>query len=50
MALCMVGGALDFPATIALLVPHRFTTLAVAGNEPEIAGFTHGPLPRPPRI
>jgi hypothetical protein len=50
MALCMVGSILDFPATVALLVPHRFTTLALAGNEPDIAGLTYGPPPRPPKI
>jgi hypothetical protein len=50
MALCMVGSILDFPASIALLVPQRFTTLVLAGNEPDIAGLTHGPAPRPPKI
>jgi hypothetical protein len=50
MALCMVGSILDFPAGITLPVPRSFTTLALAGNEPDIAGLTHGPPPRPPKI
>jgi hypothetical protein len=50
MALCMAGSILDFPASITILVPHRFTTLALAGNDADIAGLTHGPPPRPPKI
>jgi hypothetical protein len=50
MALCMVGSILDFPASITLHIPHKFTTLALAGNDAAVAGLTHGPPPRPPKI
>ena len=50
MALCMAGSVLDFPATVALVVPHRSVIVAFAEDDPDRAGLTHGPPPRPPKI
>jgi hypothetical protein len=50
MALCMAGSVLDFPATIALVVPHRSVSVAFAENDPDRAALTRGPPPRPPKM
>jgi hypothetical protein len=50
MALCMVGSFLSLPANIVLPLLRMSASLALAGNEPDITGLTHGPPPKPPKI
>ncbi len=49
MALCIAGSILTLPANVALLFPLEHVTLALSGNDPDIAGLSPPPLARPPK-